>query len=121
MDKRRCHVNRVEIEGAVRKRYAFRSAGGSAGIEQLANGGFIDAEDIRSRYAAARQQVLVRLTEFDPVLDRRASGTQLFDAWREITFVNHHAWLGMIQNAAQFDGRQPDIERHDDRRSEKNA
>ncbi len=83
-------VQRVQVQGAVREHHALGRAGGAAGVEQLGDGGLVDAEEIGALHAAAGQQVFVRPAGGDPVRNGIGRRPQRLHQRLEIRFVDHH-------------------------------
>ncbi len=88
----------MQIEGAMRKHYAFRRPSAAAGVKQLRNLVFIEGEYVRPFDAAARQQFLEReirlrngIVDCDVPLDAVARPADGIDERREIILENQHA------------------------------
>ena len=113
-DKRGDHRQRVQVQGAVRQHDALGRTGGTAGVKQLADGGFVNSQKIRTVDAPARQQVFVRLADRNPIRDGLGRRAQLLDERFEIRLVDDDARLGVVQNTGQFQRREPHVERHHD-------
>ncbi len=106
----------------MRQHDALGSAGAAAGVEQLGDRVFIEAENIGALGMALIEQFFigqigrlgVLFVQGDETLDFRAGGLELLHQRREVIFKQQHARAGMIQDVFQLQRRQPDVQRHHD-------
>ena len=108
---RDCH--RVHINGPVRQHDAFRRSRAAAGVKQLRDRVLVVGQDVRALRGPGRQKILVFGIEIDGSHPRPRFAEQ-FDEGSEIVLIKQNSRFGMLQNRAQFGGREAHVERHHD-------
>ena len=100
---------------------ALGRAGAAAGIKQLGDGVFIEAENVGALGMAFVQELFVgQIRDRDFVVqgyaapELGAERLQMFDQRCEVVFKQQHPRAGVVQNIGQLEGRQAHVQGHHD-------
>jgi hypothetical protein len=108
-----CDRHGVHVDGSVRQHDTLRRAGAAAGVKQLRYGVFVVSQDVRPLRRPRFQEILVFGIEiyashpWPRLLKSLHTG-------RKIMHMEQNSRFGVLQDRAQFSGRQAYVERHHD-------
>ena len=114
-------MHRVQVHISVREHYAFGIGAGATGVEKFRQGIFINAGDVREMGRGGGQKLVVVLgaepgrcgsaVELANQLDRGNLFAKCFGDGEELFFHEESGSAGIVEDVAEFAGREANIQR----------